>query len=1080
MRCFFVVPTHDLFASVNVDRIVPRLVGFDATEQVFASGNPILPMKPVLVDAHVKVIKWHISPTLPAGLLMCPDAGIITGTPATPTAKVCYTVEAESLGGKSKPFVIKDIEVMLSDALIAQKVQEYRAKFVATVAVISKQSEPTDEPSLDDLLKKISAASIDCVADAQAQLKMEFGQKHQLIKIGKQIKLGIDEAQTSCQIELKDKYHRFARKGLETKLALHKAKQALQQLMLQGSEDYRVFRRHVQILENLGPSAGSDEADTLAMAQEHMKAIKPMPCPNNGCPCICLARLLPDHERRCLFKLPLLTQEAVVRTTAMDCSGGFVLKAVTATHGRSSAAESDSEAGSDLEAGPDLQAEKEPDSGAETGHQLCRMSTADELAAAVAMSAEEFKSELAADVQKLQDLTQATTTACNRALTLADGDLAKACSLIFDGVVPIDSGLVDLKDFEGTYVPGPCEHIDDDQPHWFHRVDGENDRIIRFKGSARPSAFYSGKRKEEKEWVMTIWQNPYDEQVIATGTKSEKIDGTKFDDLLMTPVSTLSWASWITTKGILHTESVKILYFGGQWCPYCPPFTAKLKVFFEVARKCFGETAVQVIFVSSDRTSDDMLNYFGSRHGDWFCIPYEQQWLKDSLKERFKARHIPSVHVLDDFGDAVAYFREDGEDDNHNEHSFGDAIRHMPMTNPVNYVRAVYKELKDNIPSNDKGFLPREERNAIKEAMKREGCGHGNLVGEVKDFRSGEFKHAACGLRHYLQVAEDWDETRECTETGMKAEVARLKNCPECVSRQALILEEMGKSAHAEATKDLAACLTKLKQAETIAHQYKVGKLAQRSHSGQPDGSNDDAAREAACTAKQVIEDMEKQIEAIRSMMTRKGFWFYGCEQTATESTATEIFEVGPIWDNVEAADKANAWIEQNKPGEGYKFTGQWNSEGGTSFCEFVKASVLAPEWPHEHVQKPYGKFKQPLCQSCDLYHLDYTTIASDLHYVLHEAASEAKFGNQVRDEGRSGKTLDDFALAPEAALLSREQVASLRFYTSNSYDAINTALRDHKRDGAHPLPAITMNIQRGIKHLRAVGATDAAALEEL
>jgi hypothetical protein len=100
----------------------------------------------------------------------------------------------------------------------------------------------------------------------------------------------------------------------------------------------------------------------------------------------------------------------------------------------------------------------------------------------------------------------------------------------------------------------------------------------------------------------------------------------------------------------------------------------------------------------------------------------------------------------------------------------------------------------------------------------------------------------------------------------------------------------------------------------------------------------------------------------------------------------------------------------------------------------------------------------------------------------MHEAASEEKFSNQVRDKDRSGMTLTDFALAPEAkdAQLSLEEVASLRFYTSNSYDAINTALRDHKRDRAHPLPAITMNIQKGIKKLRAVGANDASALQEL
>ena len=47
----------------------------------------------------------------------------------------------------------------------------------------------------------------------------------------------------------------------------------------------------------------------------------------------------------------------------------------------------------------------------------------------------------------------------------------------------------------------------------------------------------------------------------------------------------------------------------------------------------------------------------------------------------------------------------------------------------------------------------------------------------------------------------------------------------------------------------------------------------------------------------------------------------------------TETFSVGPIWGGYEAQAKADAWLEANKPGEGWEFTGQWWSNGGTSFC---------------------------------------------------------------------------------------------------------------------------------------------------
>eukprot|EP01051_Picozoa_sp_SAG22_P001522 SAG22_NODE_61_length_23387_cov_34.380582_10_plen_1134_part_00 len=997
---------------------------------------------------------------------------------------------------------------MLSDELIGQKAQEHRTKFTEQVAsIMADGSEPTDEAGLDDLMKKVAAASTACIAEAYTQLETNFGQKRQLFKVGQQIKLAIDKAQTSFEIEMKDKYHRFAKAGLETKLAMHKANHALQSLMHQGSEDYRVFKGHAQVLEKLGVAPDSDEARILAQAKEHIKAIKPTPCPNQGCPCICLARLLPEHERCCLFKLPLLTQAAVDRTSPLDCSGGFIMKVVAP------APDADLDQSQEQEPKPEPEPEQEAEAEAEPDQLTRTSSTDDELAAALAMSIEECKVDSALDqadpsepseaVRTLQDLTQATIGACNRALALADGDLEGACALILDGVVPADSDghATDLlKQFEGTYVRGPCQHIDDDQPHWFHRLDNENQQIIRFKGTTPPSAFSSGKRgsNKAKDWVMTKWEGPNAEQVLLTGASAEMIDDANFDGLTMTPIPALSWAQWEfdcdgnSVKGALVPGSVTLIYFGGAWCPYCPPFTAKLKIFFDVARECFGRTAVQVIFVSGDRSSADMLEYFGRHHGDWFAIPYEQRQLKELLNRRFVVGGIPSIRVLDDHGNAVACFDEDGT------HDFGEAIRHMPKSNPEYYVRDLYKKLKDHIPSDNNGFLPPAERDTIKEAMTREIEGHGNLVGRVKDLQSGDFHHAARGLRHYLQVADDWNEATECTEDGMESEVARLRDCPHCASRQAQVLGEMGRSAEAEDTRQLAAALTKLRETEATAHQARLDRLAQNKHSrlhpasttSNASSADDDAALDpvASCVAaEQAVQDVRAEVEAIREKMRSQGFWFYGCEQTAPQPAATmEVFEVGPIWNNVEAADKANAWIEANKPGEGYAFTGEWWSvvQDRTSFCQFTKraAPTPSPSWPHEHVQKPYGEFCQPLCQSCDDYRLDYTTIASHLQYVLHEAASEENILNDVRDKGRSGMRLTDFALAPEAqdAQLSREEVASLRFYTSNSFGAINTALRDHRRDCAHPLPAITTNIQEGIKKLRTIGANDPAARQEL
>jgi hypothetical protein len=169
------------------------------------------------------------------------------------------------------------------------------------------------------------------------------------------------------------------------------------------------------------------------------------------------------------------------------------------------------------------------------------------------------------------------------------------------------------------------------------------------------------------------------------------------------------------------------------------------------------------------------------------------------------------------------------------------------------------------------------------------------------------------------------------------------------------------------------------------------------------------------------VKEAQEEVESIREELDRKGVWYYGSGQTA-------------------------------------------------------------PAWPDHTVAKQFNQqFKQPLCESCQAYRLDHTTISEDLNYVLNGTSSEAEFSNGIRDQGRPGKKLEDFHAMRQArdAGLSEEEVAALRFYTSHSFDAINVPLRDTNRTVAHPLSATTMNIANGIKKLRALDASTAAAVQE-
>jgi hypothetical protein len=138
--------------------------------------------------------------------------------------------------------------------------------------------------------------------------------------------------------------------------------------------------------------------------------------------------------------------------------------------------------------------------------------------------------------------------------------------------------------------------------------------------------------------------------------------------------------------------------------------------------------------------------------------------------------------------------------------------------------------------------------------------------------------------------------------------------------------------------------------------------------------------------------------------------------------------------------------------------------------------------WPDAAVKVNYGSFikifSQPMCDACKSYSLDYSSIFADLHYIIHEAAVEKKEWNGIRDHGRAGRRLEDFKALKQAvrAKLTDAELAALRFYTSHSFNALNIPMRDSGRKGPHPLPGVMMNLQRGLKKLRALGSDDASS----
>ena len=265
------------------------------------------------------------------------------------------------------------------------------------------------------------------------------------------------------------------------------------------------------------------------------------------------------------------------------------------------------------------------------------------------------------------------------------------------------------EEFAGEFNPGPSEHIDDDEEGWFHHVDFPKQRILRIKYISR-------------RWVLSSWKGPNEEKEILKGSESQLVDGANFDGFTMQPKHSLSWAA-NPSMGTLAKESIKLIYFGGMWCPYCPPFTKKLRVFFDVVRKVFGDKSVEVIFVSSDRDEGSMLEYYGKHHGDWFALPYQERKTKQILNEKFGVSGIPSIHVLGPDGEEVEYFKQGGERD------IGSSIRSLP----------------DITQLDSKGAAASVDLfKVIKQVL------------NTTELKKEKTRNAAYGLQEYLKVGDDF------------------------------------------------------------------------------------------------------------------------------------------------------------------------------------------------------------------------------------------------------------------------------------------------------------------------------------
>lgn len=71
------------------------------------------------------------------------------------------------------------------------------------------------------------------------------------------------------------------------------------------------------------------------------------------------------------------------------------------------------------------------------------------------------------------------------------------------------------------------------------------------------------------------------------------------------------------------------LYFSAAWCSLCRDFTPVLCGFYdELVDEAQAPALFEIVFISSDRSADEMVAYMHELHGDWLALPFH-----DPLKQ---------------------------------------------------------------------------------------------------------------------------------------------------------------------------------------------------------------------------------------------------------------------------------------------------------------------------------------------------------------------------------------------------------------------------------------------------------------
>lgn len=91
------------------------------------------------------------------------------------------------------------------------------------------------------------------------------------------------------------------------------------------------------------------------------------------------------------------------------------------------------------------------------------------------------------------------------------------------------------------------------------------------------------------------------------------------------------------------------VYFSASWCGPCKKFTPRLVKFY---KQTAAKENLEIVFVSSDRTEMDMMNYMNKYSMPWLAVPFNNPSGK-KLKRALNIRGIPTLVIFDSNGNKI-------------------------------------------------------------------------------------------------------------------------------------------------------------------------------------------------------------------------------------------------------------------------------------------------------------------------------------------------------------------------------------------------------------------------------------------